>query len=141
MFDVESVVNLLKKNNVEDICCIAIPDELNYANNMLIGTCQSLKHLNATYERLNKVYKRAREHDDVYIKGRASEESKWCAMDLGNMVVHLFTSECRSDYDLESLWTVGAAFDDQYQAFMQHQKDVSAQLDITDDDDELKINS
>jgi len=33
-------------------------------------------------------------------------------MDLGNTAIHLFTQERRDYYDLETLWTVGSAFDE-----------------------------
>jgi ribosomal silencing factor RsfS len=36
----------------------------------------------------------------------------WIALDLGNIVLHLFLQAQRDHFDLEMLWTVGAVFDD-----------------------------
>lgn len=36
----------------------------------------------------------------------------WIALDLGNIVLHLFLQQQRDYYDLEMLWTVGRIFDD-----------------------------
>jgi len=36
----------------------------------------------------------------------------WIALDLGNIILHLFLQTQRDYYDLEMLWTVGPLFDD-----------------------------
>ncbi len=36
----------------------------------------------------------------------------WIALDLGNIILHIFLQEVRDYYDLETLWTVGPLFDD-----------------------------
>jgi ribosomal silencing factor RsfS len=36
----------------------------------------------------------------------------WIALDLGNIILHLFLQNQRDHYDLEMLWTVGPVFDD-----------------------------
>jgi ribosomal silencing factor RsfS len=38
----------------------------------------------------------------------------WIALDLGNIILHLFLQTQRDFYDLEMLWTVGPMFDDLY---------------------------
>jgi ribosomal silencing factor RsfS len=58
-FDIDSVTKDLRKENVRDICCINIPAECNYADYMLIGTCLSERHMNATFINLNKKFKKS----------------------------------------------------------------------------------
>lgn len=40
----------------------------------------------------------------------------WIALDLGNIILHIFEQEVRDYYDLEMLWTVGPVFDDLFNA-------------------------
>ena len=97
---------------------------------MVIGTCKSAKHMCATYERFNKIYKKKRQSDDIFTsgKGKTSGE-KWCAIDCGNIVIHLFQSEFREMYDLESLWTVGYEYDEKYQEILLKQKEMDSKLE------------
>jgi ribosome silencing factor RsfS/YbeB/iojap len=118
--DLDFLISLLRNESVQDICCIKIPEEINYADYMIIGTCLSVKHLNSVFKIVNKKYKQARDEEEMhsaYLKRKAGKESKWCAIEIGQVVIHLFLDEYRSYYDLESLWSCGIEFDDKYQKF------------------------
>ena len=43
------------------------------------------------------------------IEGEKSRD--WMAMDLGNIVLHIFSEEAREEYNLESLWAIGREYD------------------------------
>lgn len=58
-FDIDSVTRDLRMENVRDICCVEIPEESNYADYMLIGTCLSERHMNSTFINLNKKFKKS----------------------------------------------------------------------------------
>jgi len=93
---------------------------MNYADHMIIGTCLSVKHLNSVFEIVNKIYKQAKDEAGMYtgyLQKKAGKENKWCAIDIGQFVIHLFLDEYRSYYDLESLWSCGTEFDDKYHQF------------------------
>jgi len=45
------------------------------------------------------------------IEGTKDSED-WLALDLGNIVLHVLDKTMRESIDLETLWTVGAQFDD-----------------------------
>merc|ERR1711974_597824 len=45
-------------------------------------------------------------------EGAENPSCGWIAMDMGNIALHLLDQERRELYDLESLWTLGAEFDD-----------------------------
>ncbi len=125
---------MLKNENVQDVCCIQIPEELNYANYMLIGNCLSDRHLNATFISLNKKYKSLKEKNSKhYLQRKSSKETKWCAMDMGNIVVHLFLPEYREYYDLESLWSCGSEFDEKYNEFVERQTNIEKKLIVIDE--------
>lgn len=143
-FDLPNVVQLLKSESVQDICCIELPKEINYADYMIIGTCLSNKHLNAAFTNVNKVYKRSRhqrEEEDSssdsgkYLRKSGATESKWSAMDLGEIVIHLFLPEYRELYDLESLWTCGSEFDLKYKEFMVKKMELEEQLAVLEVDE------
>ena len=67
-FELESALNALKKDNVQDICCIEIPSELNYADHIIIGTCLSDRHLNATFISMNRKYKKLKTDGSKFLK-------------------------------------------------------------------------
>lgn len=138
VLDVGSVIALLKRENIENLCCISIPEELQYANYMIIGTCKSARHIRNTFINVNKVYKIFKENDDQFIKKSGKNSDKWCAIDMGNIVIHLFNNDYRKFYDLETLWTVGYEFDDNYQEFMAKQNEINSRFEIIDETVELK---
>lgn len=52
----------------------------------------------------NKIIRRAIEHD-VHPLGREGQDGDhWLLIDLGEIVVHLFSPETRTFYDIEGLW-------------------------------------
>ena len=132
-FDLEMAIKALNNENVQDICCIEIPEELNYADLMLIGTCLSEKHLNSTFMSLNRMYKGVKDKNSKYLRRKLFNETKWCAMDTGKIVIHLFLAEYREYYDLESLWSCGKEFDEKYIEFSHRQSDIEKKLIVTED--------
>jgi ribosome silencing factor RsfS/YbeB/iojap len=128
------VTNLLRKEKVQEICCIQIPQEVNYADVMVIGTCLSEKHLNSTFININKKYKKFKQEDDLNLQRKSGKETKWCAIDTGRIVIHLFSEGFREFYDLESLWTCGPEFDDKYNDFLEEQREIEKKLIVVDDD-------
>ncbi len=133
-FDIDYVVKLLKNENVQDLCCIKIPTEINYADYMVIGTCLSDKHLNATFISINRKFKSKKSERNQYLQKKSGKEEKWCALDMGNVVVHLFLEEHREYYDLETLWSCGIEFDEKYIEFTKKQSDIEKRLIVPDEE-------
>lgn len=111
VYDVEELVDLLKEENAKELVTIRIPDNLNYVDYMVIVSCKSKRHINALAEVTRQIYnkKKYRKDNPAIVEGK---ETEWIAMDLGNIALHIMSSEMREYYDLESLWTVGAEFDE-----------------------------
>lgn len=65
----------------------------------------------AIAEFIRKVYKMKRISTDILPKIEGETSNDWVALDLGNIALHIFKSETRKKYDLESLWSVGREFD------------------------------
>jgi ribosomal silencing factor RsfS len=161
-FDLDLAMQLLKRESVQDLVCIQIPAEINYADHMVVGTCASDRHLNSVFATLNKQFKLTRrrsklqqqEEEEEYmgedelitvtppgevnrhLRRKSGRESKWSALDFGNMVVHLFLPEQREFYDLESLWTCGREFDERTLEFLSDKKRLEERMTYLDADDE-----
>lgn len=136
--NVETLLEILKRENVQDLSCIELPKEVNYADKMLIGTCLSDKHLSATFIRLNRQYKKMVSSGE-YLSNRMKlgKESKWCAVDLGSYVIHLFVGdEMRLFYDLETLWTCGAEFDESLLAYKRERDELERRIVYVEKNDD-----
>ncbi len=133
-FDLEYAAKLLRAENVQDLVCIRIPAEINYADFMVVGTCMSDRHLNSVFISLNKRFKALKDTSDQasdqFLRRKIGRERKWSAIDLGNIVVHLFLPEYRQFYDLESLWTCGSEFDERLLEFNEQKRLLEARLDF-----------
>ncbi len=125
---------MLQREKVQEICCIEIPQEVNYADFMFIGSCFSEKHLNSTFININKKYKKFKQQEDFNLQRKSGKETKWCAIDTGKIVIHLFSEGFREFYDLESLWTCGSEFDDKYNEFLEQQREIEKKLIVADDE-------
>ncbi|XP_068242511.1 uncharacterized protein [Palaemon carinicauda] len=114
VFDVEELVDLLREDNAQDIAVIQIPDRMNYVEHMVIASCKSKRHMSSMAEIVRRIYKKKKHTSDrsCIMEGK---NTGWVALDMGNIALHLMDPELREDYDLETLWTVGAEFDDQCQ--------------------------
>ena len=111
---VEEIVELLNNEKIADLAVIKIPAERKYADHMVIGTANSDRHLRTVSSLIVSVFKRKMWLSDPVprVEGAQDKQCGWNALDLGNIVVHLLTQEQREYYDLETLWSVGAEYDD-----------------------------
>jgi len=96
------------------ICCTALDDKkaldlkiLDMRDNssvtdyFIIATGNSLPHLRAMKDALQKTFKSG----NVNILGMdASHETGWIVIDVFDFIVHLFSEEMREYYNLEALW-------------------------------------
>lgn len=107
---------------------------------MIIGNCVSDKHLNSVFIAINKKYKFLKEDSDAFLSRKSKKESKWCAIDTGKIVIHLFLPEYREFYDLECLWTCGNEFDEKYLQFKDEQNKIVQKLTLLEvnQDQEIK---
>jgi len=112
VFDIGELVDILQKENAQDVCVIAIPPELHYTDYMVIVTALSPRHVKALTEILRKLYKRKKTNQDKFLKIEGESCMDWKVFDMGNIVLHVFMPETRSRYDLETLWSVGQQYDD-----------------------------
>ncbi|XP_017887466.1 mitochondrial assembly of ribosomal large subunit protein 1 [Ceratina calcarata] len=112
VFDIEELVELLRRDKARNIFVASVPSELSYVDFIVVATGKSNKHMIALATFIRKVFKLKRHKTDKLpnIEGKNSKD--WIALDLGNIVLHIFEKSTRELYDLETLWSVGADYDD-----------------------------
>ena len=71
----------------------------------VIGTCQSDRQLRAMARSVAEITDTKRR--TVVRNLNVQAESGWVLLDLGDVVVHLFSPEQRDYYNLEELWSAG----------------------------------
>jgi len=112
VFDLPELMDVLRAENVQDVVVVKVPDDMNYADYLVIGTGFSFRHLKSVMEYVKKLHKGKRGKKDPHATIEGLESEDWLVVDMGNIVLHLFHPEARSEWDLETLWTVGPEFDD-----------------------------
>lgn len=114
VFDIEELVEFLREENARDIVVIQVPPEIKYVSYMVVVTSLSQRHINALAETIRRIYKKKKNRKDpsLICEGKSTN---WVALDMGNIALHIMKPDIREEYDLETLWTVGAQFDDKCQ--------------------------
>lgn len=115
VFDIEELVAILHREKLTNIVTIAIPTELYFVDYMVITTGKSPKQMAAIAEFIRKIFKRRATASDSLPVIEGKDNKDWIAMDLGNIALHIFSAKTRQIYDLETLWTCGAKYDDMSQ--------------------------
>ncbi|EDV97010.1 mitochondrial assembly of ribosomal large subunit protein 1 [Drosophila grimshawi] len=115
VFDVEDLVELLRKENVDDIFVCYVPEELKYVDHLVVCSARSYRHMLATAEFVRRMFKIKRSKGDLLPRIEGEKSRDWMAMDLGNIALHIFSPKARENYDLESLWAIGPQYDPESQ--------------------------
>lgn len=102
----ELVVSSLDNNKAEDIVVIDLNEQSALADYMVIASGTSSRHVSALAENLKT---RLEMEGIKNSKIEGLQQSDWVAMDIGDIVIHLFRPEVRAFYDLEKMWSVPAA--------------------------------
>jgi len=84
---------------------------VNFCEDMVVASVKSMRHMRAIHDELQWVHKRKKAKSDKHLSISGEDGTFWSAMDLGNIVVHLFYGSAREYYDIESLWTLGPEAD------------------------------
>ncbi|EDV50155.1 uncharacterized protein LOC6545691 [Drosophila erecta] len=111
VFDVEDLVELLRKENVDDIFVCYVPENLKYVDHLVVCSGRSYRHMLTTAEFVRRMFKIKRTKGDILPRIEGDKSRDWMAMDLGNIALHIFSPSAREEYDLESLWAIGSEFD------------------------------
>ena len=94
---------ILDNAKTEEIKIIDIRDKASYTDTLIIATCRSVRHADATADAVTSKLKKQG------IRCRNPEgrpQCDWIIVDAGSVVVHLFRPEIRALYNLEKLWAI-----------------------------------
>lgn len=97
------MVDVIADKMAEDIVLLDIHEQSIIADYFIICSGTSERQLKAIIE---GVMKEAKEHHRLtpwYVEGEA--ETGWVLLDYGDVIVHAFSPQVRSYYDLEGLWS------------------------------------
>lgn len=99
-------VDLLADRQAEDIILLDISRVASFADYFVIASAINPRHMRALLDTLDK---------DLATEGaralheEGTPDSGWVLLDFGDLIVHLFSQEERTYYDLEGLWREGVA--------------------------------
>lgn len=95
---VERAVAILQDKKVSDVVVLSLEEVNAFTDYFLIGSVQNSRQMEAAADALIDAFPETLHHREGY------DESGWTLLDLGDVVIHLFTPEMRQYYDLERLW-------------------------------------
>src|SRR5262249_10549796 len=105
---VKLILNSLEDDKAEDIVTIDLAGKTSIADEMIVASGRTQRHVGAVAEHLVERLKAAGERD-VRIEGLP--HCDWVLIDAGDAIVHIFRPEVREFYKLEKLWSADVAGD------------------------------
>jgi ribosome-associated protein len=96
------VLEQLADAKAEQVVTIDLDDKTAIADNMVVATGRSNRHVGAIADQIVDKLK-ASGFGELRIEGMP--QCDWVLVDAGDVVVHIFRPEVRSFYNLEKLWS------------------------------------
>jgi ribosome-associated protein len=95
------VVQALDEKKAEDLCVLDVSQQSSITDYLVLANGNSEPHLRALRVELEKVI----DARQVKILGMdVGRDSGWIVVDAFDLMVHLFTTETRGKYRMETLW-------------------------------------
>jgi ribosome-associated protein len=95
----------LSDNKAEDIVRIDLSGKSSFADEMIVASGRSSRHVAAMAEHVAEALRLAG-YASPNIEGK--QLADWVLIDAGDIVVHLFRPEVRQFYNLEKMWSAPA---------------------------------
>lgn len=99
----------LDEDKAQDVVAIDLVGKTAIADNMIVATGRSQRHVGAIADHL---VRRLKEAGNVGCRVEGLPNCDWVLVDAGDVVVHVFRPEVRDFYKLEKMWSVEAANED-----------------------------
>ena len=98
----KAVISCLEDAKAEDIVTLDLDGKAAIADQMVVASGRSNRHVSAITDQLERALKEAG-FKDIRVEGMP--QCDWVLVDAGDVVVHVFRPEVRSFYNLEKLWS------------------------------------
>jgi ribosome-associated protein len=96
------ITDILSEKQAEDILLLDISNVSSFADYFVIASADSDRQIDAILETIDEDLRKA---EKIRPRGReGTSKTGWVLLDYGDVIVHIFGTEERSFYDLESLW-------------------------------------
>ncbi len=95
------IVDLLSDRQAEDIVLLDIHEIASFTDYFVIASAQNARHMNAL---INAFDKDLANEGVKSLRKEGESDSGWVLVDFGAVIVHIFTAEDRTFYNLEGLW-------------------------------------
>ena len=97
-----SLTDILAEKQVADILLLDLRSLQTFADFFIIGTVDNIRQAKTV---IDLIFKQKNELGTSLIKQDGGPESEWILLDVGGVVIHLFSKETREYSDIESLWS------------------------------------
>jgi len=94
------LVEALEDIKAQDILVIDVRGRCDFADRFILATGRSNRQLKAMAKSVSEV---AHQYD-MPAKTEGLEAAEWLLVDLGDVIIHLFSQEARESFQLERLW-------------------------------------
>ena len=98
----KEIINILDSNKALDIISIDLEGKSSMADQMIIASGTSSRHIQALSEQVFEYFKKKGIHN-CKIEGKDSND--WKLVDGIDLIVHIFNPEKRKFYELEKMWS------------------------------------
>lgn len=95
------IAQSLDADKAEDIKIIDLQSQSAIADYMIVATGTSSRHVSGLASKLKD---RLEERGVKGIRAEGMAQSDWVALDVGDVIVHLFRDEVRAFYNIEKMW-------------------------------------
>lgn len=83
VYDVEDLIDVLRKENAEDVFVCSVPKDIKYVDYMVVCSGRSYRHMLAIAEFVRHIYKLKRTKGEILPKIEGESSRQWMALDLG----------------------------------------------------------
>lgn len=94
------VVETLDEGKAEDLTVIDLQGKSSIANQMVIASGTSQRHVASLAEKVQEKLKTA----GYFSMSEGEEKADWVLIDAFDVIVHIFKPEVREFYNLEKMW-------------------------------------
>ncbi|HIV07832.1 MAG: ribosome silencing factor [Alphaproteobacteria bacterium] len=96
----EIIIQTLDENKAEDVVVIDLRGKTSIANQMVVASGTSQRHVASLAEKVQENLKAAGFKSTV----EGEEKADWVLIDAFDVIVHIFKPEVREFYSIEKMW-------------------------------------